>query len=283
VLSDRKYGLVGDPVAHSLSPRLFRAAFEYLEIPAFYRAHRVPRGDDEGLRMKMRELASGGGNVTVPHKESAARLLDVRSINVERTGATNCFWLDPEGRLVGDNTDVGGFLAAAADLEGFRLEEAAVLLLGAGGAARAIAAACASAGVRQLDVWNRSAGRAETLISDLGLAVIASVSVAPASSSHTYDLVVNATSLGLDPADPLPLELEADRFRYALDLVYGPGGTDWTRHASEAGVPALDGHSMLVNQALLSLERWIGEVFDRDGVARAMWKAVAATPDRISR
>lgn len=283
MLSDRRYGLVGDPVAHSLSPRLFRAAFAFLEIPAVYKAHRVPRGDGEGLRMKVRELASGGGNVTVPHKESAARLLDVRSVNVERTGATNCFWLDPEGRLVGDNTDVGGFLAAAADLEGFRLEGAAVLLLGAGGAGRAVAAACASAGVRQLDVWNRSAGRAETLISDLGLAAIATASLTPAAASHTYDLVVNATSLGLDRADPLPLELEADRFRYALDLVYGPGGTAWTRHASEAGVPSLDGHSMLVNQALLSLEKWIGEVSDRAGVARAMWKAIGATPDRSTR
>jgi len=283
MLSDRRYGLVGDPVAHSLSPRLFRAAFAYLDISAFYKAHRVPRGDGEGLLKKMRELSSGGGNVTVPHKEGAARLLDVRSVNVERTGATNCFWLDAEGRLAGDNTDVGGFLAAVADLEGFRLEGAAVLLLGAGGAARAVAAACASARVRQLDVWNRSAGRAETLVSDLGLAVIATVRVAPAASSETYDLVVNATSLGLDRADPLPLELEADRFRYAFDVVYGPGGTDWTRHASEAGVPSIDGHSMLVNQAVLSLENWIGEVSDRDGVAQAMWKAVGARPGRRSR
>lgn len=283
MLSHRRYGLVGDPVAHSLSPLLFRAAFSFLEIPADYKAYRVPRGDGEGLRMKMRELASGGGNVTVPHKESAARLLDVRSVNVERTGVTNCFWLDPKGRLAGDNTDVGGFLAAAADLEGLRLEGAAVLLLGAGGAARAVAAACASAGVRQLDVWNRSARRARTLISDLGLAAIATASLTPAAASHTYDLVVNATSLGLDPADPLPLELEAERFRYALDLVYGPGGTAWTRHASEAGVPSLDGHSMLVNQALLSLERWIGEVSDPAGVARAMWKAAGSTPDRRAR
>jgi len=283
MLSDRRYGLVGDPVAHSLSPRLFRAAFAYLDISASYKAHRVPHGDGQGLRKKMRELASGGGNVTVPHKEAAARMLDVRSMKVERTGAANCFWLDAEGRLAGDNTDVGGFLAAVADLEGFRLQGAAVLLLGAGGAARAVAAACASARVRQLDVWNRSSGRAETLVSDRGLAVIATVRVAPAASSETYDLVVNATSLGLDRADPLPLELEADRFRYAFDVVYRPGGTDWTRHASEAGVPSIDGHSMLVNQAVLSLENWIGEVSDRDGVAQAMWKAAGTTPGRRSR
>jgi len=230
----------------------------------------------------MRELASGGGNVTVPHKESAARLVDVRSTNVERTGATNCFWLDAEGRLVGDNTDVGGFLAATRDLDGFSLEGAAVLLLGAGGAARAVAAACASARVRKLDVWNRSAGRAEALISDLGLARIGTVALAPAASAEGYDLVVNATSLGVDRGDPLPLELEAGRFRYAFDLVYGPGGTDWTRHASEAGIRSIDGHSMLVSQAVLSLERWIGVVADREGVARAMWKAAGAPPGRGS-
>lgn len=283
-MSVRRYGLLGDPVAHSLSPCLYRAAFAYLQMPAVYEAHRVPRGDAEGLRTRMRELgASGGGNVTVPHKTVASQWLDVRLAGVEDTGACNCFWIDTEGGLVGDNTDVGGFLAATVDLEGLRLEGASVLLLGAGGAGRAVAAACASAGVGRLDVWNRSARRAETLIAELDLAGIASVSPAPADSSENYDLVVNATSLGLDRADPLPLPLEADRFRYAFDLVYRRGGTDWTLQASAAGVPSIDGLSMLVNQAVLSLERWLGDVSDRDGVARAMWQAVGATPGSASR
>ncbi len=270
---DRRFGLLGDPVAHSLSPRMYRAAFAHLQIPASYEAHRVPRGDDEGVRRTMRNLAAvGGGNVTVPHKEVAARWLDARTTEVEHTGACNCFWLDEQGRLAGDNTDVTGFLAAAADLEGLQLDGGAVLLIGAGGAARAVAAACASAGVRRMDVWNRSAGRAESLVSELGLSGIASVIREPEFSSETYDLVVNATSLGLERTDPLPLAMEAGRFRYAFDLVYGPGGTEWTRHASAAGIVSIDGLSMLLNQAVLSLERWFGELPDREGVVRAMWK-----------
>jgi shikimate dehydrogenase len=102
---------------------MYRAAFAHLQIPASYEAHRVPRGDDEGVRRTMRNLAAvGGGNVTVPHKEVAARWLDARTTEVEHTGACNCFWLDEQGRLAGDNTDVTGFLAAAADLEGLQLD-----------------------------------------------------------------------------------------------------------------------------------------------------------------
>ena len=277
-MSHSEFGLIGDPVSHSLSPRMYATAFAHLQIPAAYEAHRVPRGDADGVRRMMWRLAArGGGNVTVPHKETAAEWLDVRATAVELTGACNCFWLDEQDRLAGDNTDVRGFLAAAADLPGLQLEGGAVLLLGAGGAARAVAVACASAGVRRLDVWNRSVGRAESLVSELGLTGTASVIRQPESSSEAYDLVVNATSLGLESTDPLPLILEVGRFRYAFDLVYGPGGTQWTRHASEAGIFSIDGLSMLVHQAVLCLERWFGELPDREGVARSMWTEAGIT------
>ncbi len=278
-MSHPGFGLIGDPVSHSLSPRMYTAAFDHLQIPAAYEAHRVPRGDDDGVRRTMWRLAGGGGgNVTVPHKEAAAGWLDVRTTEVERTGACNCFWLDEQDRLAGDNTDVPGFLAAAADLPGLQLEGGAVLLLGAGGAARAVSAACVSAGVRRLDVWNRSVGRAEALISELGLAGIASVMRQPETSLEAYDLVVNATSLGLEISDSLPLVLEAGRFSYAFDLVYGPGGTQWTRHASEAGIVSIDGLSMLVHQAVLCLERWFGELADPEEVARLMWTEASISP-----
>ena len=269
-----RYGLLGDPVTHSLSPRLYRAAFAYLQIPAVYQAHRVPRDDSTALRRWMIELgASGGGNVTVPHKGLAASHLEVSSGTVDRTGACNCFWLDSAGRLVGDNTDVEGFLAATTDLTELRLEGASVLILGAGGAARAVALACSEAGVGQLVVCNRTVGRAEALVSHLGIERVASVASPLDVSSGVWDVVVNATSLGLVPGDPLPLTLESDRFGCAFDLVYGPGGTEWTRHAVALGIPAIDGLSMLVNQAVLSLERWLGQVPDRRSVTREMRQA----------
>ena len=276
-MSERRYALLGDPVTHSLSPLLYTAAFSFLRLPATYAVHRVSRGDSEALGRMMREIgSSGGGNVTVPHKELAAAQLDVRSSVVDGTGACNCFWLDSAGRLFGDNTDVGGFLAAANDIDGLRLEEASVLLLGAGGAARAIAAACAQARVRRLTVRNRATARAEALIADLGLQELARVCPAQEVPTGSYDLVVNATSLGLEEGDSLPLVLDHERHRRAFDLVYGRAGTAWTRHAAAAGVPATDGLSMLVHQAAFSLERWLGRVPDRDGVVEAMRRAAEA-------
>ena len=279
----RRYGLLGDPVAHSLSPTLYRAAFAYLRVPAVYEAHRVPRHDAAGLRRRMLELgATGGGNVTVPHKRLAASQLQVRSGAVERTGACNCFWLDSAGRLAGDNTDVEGFLSATADLGALELEGSSVLLLGAGGGGRAVALACSEAGVGRLVVHNRTVGRAEALVSDLGLEEVATVASPVDLSSGVWDLVVNATSLGLGPEDALPLALERDRVGFAFDLVYGPGGTDWTRHAVAMGIEAVDGLSMLVSQAVLSLERWFGPLRDRGGVTREMWRAARAVPRRGS-
>lgn len=279
-MNDRgRYGLLGDPVDHSLSPALYRAAFAFLQVPAVYEAHRVPGHDAAALGRRMFELgASGGGNVTVPHKSSAASYLQVRSSAVDRTGACNCFWLESGGRLAGDNTDVEGFLSATVDLSALQLEGASVLLLGAGGGARAVALACSEAGVGRLVLYNRTVGRAEALVTDLGIEDVATVGSHVEISSDVWDLVVNATSLGLARGDALPLTLERDRFGCALDLVYGPGGTDWTRHAVAMGIQAVDGLSMLVSQAALSLERWLGPLPDRDGVTRAMWQAARALP-----
>jgi len=270
----RRYGLLGDPVAHSLSPSMYKAAFVHLGIEASYEAVRVPGGDLDALARELGDLAaSGGGNVTVPHKEDAARIVDVVRPYAKRTGACNCFWLDDSGRLVGDNTDVGGFLHATRDLDGLDLAGAKVLLLGAGGAARAVAVACESAGVGRLDIQNRTADRAERLIEELGLAKMARTVAVPAGSETTYDLVVNSTSLGIEPGDLPPLSFGEVTARFAFDLVYGRGGTAWTREAALARVPAIDGLSMLVRQAVLSLERWFGVESIREGTTDAMWVA----------
>ncbi len=273
----RSFGLLGDPVAHSLSPRVYGAAFSHLGISAIYECRREPRqATASDLRRSMLGLAeSGGGNVTVPHKQLAASVLDVSSPAVDRTGACNCFWMDADGRLAGDNTDIGGFLEALTDLDGLRLEGASVLLLGAGGAARAVAAACSAEGVRRLAVCNRSARRAETLVSEVGIDEVATVVLDPMSLPGVWDLVVNATSLGMSRDDALPLVLEPHRFHRAFDVVYAPGGTRWSRHAAALGIPAIDGLPMLVHQAVLSIENWFGAVVDREGLIGTMRRAVS--------
>lgn len=266
------FALLGWPVEHSLSPALHRAALRELGIEADY----VP------LAVRERELAgvlpavarAGGGNVTVPHKEAAAGHLDRPSSAVRRTGACNCFW-EEEDELAGDNTDVGGFRAAVEAWPAARLEGSRVLLLGAGGAARAVLAACRWEGTRSVEIWNRTTGRARSLVrsarqqdggGDTELRVVETRSEA----RGPYDLVVNATSLGLSADDPLPLELEeGGRAAAVFDLVYGRKGTAWTAHARGLGIPATDGFEMLVRQAGLSLRRWL----DVDPPLDAMRKA----------
>ncbi len=246
--------LVGDPVAHSISPPIYRAAFECWGAGATYTARRTTERELESV--VRRAAGSGGGNVTLPHKQRVAAWLERATAAVAATGACNCFWRDSSGRLSGDNTDVGGFLAAV-DVLGVRLDGARLLLLGAGGAARAVLHAAVLAGASGIDVWNRTPDRAEALV-DAIAPDRARVRAAPRGSA-SYDLVVNATSLGLRADDPLPVDLERLDARAVLDLVYAPGGTAWSRGAEPLGLPSADGLEMLVQQAALSLRRWFPE------------------------
>ncbi len=269
----RTFALLGRPVEHSVSPALYRTAFRRLGLSAGYEARAV---DGRGLEAALRAYARrGGGNVTLPHKERAAAALELRSDAVAATGACNCFWADEDGRLAGDNTDVEGFLAAVRAWRGEGcLAGARVLLLGAGGAARAVLHACLRAGAARVEVRNRTESRARALAAELGGAgdrVVAGALLPPSAGEEegrlaqgpgtAWELVVNATSLGLRADDPLPLSLEGPAaVGAAMDLVYGPDGTAWTRHARSRGVPARDGLDMLVRQAGLALLRWFPDV-----------------------
>lgn len=269
----RRFVLIGDPVAHSRSPALYRAAFAVLGAPATYGAVRVPAERPDLVRAAMIEAAGrGGGNVTLPHKGTAAAAAQRLTAPARRTRAANCFWLDESGRLAADNTDVEGFRLAAGEFPGLVLAEAVVLLIGAGGAARAVALACVAEGARRIDVLNRTPERTRDLLADVGVSARARAISSPARSGD-YDLVVNATSLGLRPGDPLPISFDEVRARFAIDLVYGPGGTNWTAHARSHGVAASDGTSMLIQQALLSLQRWFGPDLPRNRLLSAMREA----------
>ncbi len=252
-LEPRTFVLLGDPVRHSISPAIHEAAFSRLGIEALYKTRRTLEAElPETLRVV---AAGGGGNVTLPHKEDVAALLDHRSPAVAATGACNCFWLESDSGLAGDNTDVGGFLASIPAVGLTKLAGARVLLLGAGGAARAVLHGCVLQQAARVDVWNRNTTRAVGMVS----------AVAPGSARvlfdldavrGAYDLVVNATSLGLEPSDPVPLPRGRVDMRAAIDLVYAPDGTPWVRVLSADGVPAIDGVEMLVQQAALSLRIW---------------------------
>lgn len=249
----RLIALLGDPVSHSLSPRFQNAAFNASGVDGVYLALQCDARSLPGLLQGIAR-AGGGGNVTVPHKALAAESVEVRTAAVERTGACNTFWLEG-GRVCGDNTDVAGFRAAVHALVGAPAG-ARVLLLGAGGAARAAIAALLDDGVDAIHLLNRTPARAAALLESFAT-VLRIVPAGAPLHTESFDLVVNATSLGLRAEDPFPLTFDmVGDVGAALDLVYAPGETRWVHAARAGGIRAADGIEMLLQQGAAAFERW---------------------------
>lgn len=270
----RRLGLIGDPVEHSLSPRMHAAAFDALGIDAEYVLLRVPGEDREAVARAMRKLAaSGGGNVTLPHKGRAARVLHRATEAVRRTGACNCFWRTETGELAGDNTDVVAVRAVLAErLEGRR--PADVLILGAGGAAAAVAIAAGRLGAGAIRVANRTPARGTRLVRRLRESGLPARSE-PWPAAGTCDVIVNATSLGLSKHDPPPASFDRVTARLALDMVYAGQGaphgeTSWLRAARSRGIDATGGLEVLVRQGAACYPRWFGVEPPLDALRRGI-------------
>ncbi len=262
--------LLGDPVAHSLSPVIQNAAFRAAGVDGVYLALRCDEAEAPTL---LRALAHAGaaGNVTLPHKRRVLDALDERTPAVERTGACNTFWLEA-GRILGDNTNVAGFAAAVRALIGAPAG-ARVLLLGAGGAARAALLALLEARSDAVVLLNRTRERAETLRDafDPQHRRVRVAADAAEVRREGFDLVVNATSLGLHGDDPLPLDpAHVHRAGAVLDLAYAPGGTALVRRALALGLPARDGREMLLHQGAAAFRRWWGREAPLDAMRSAL-------------
>jgi len=244
----RVFAILGKPVSHSLSPAMHNAAFRALGLDAVYVA--LACGElDLTAAMNLLAHSGGGGNVTVPHKAAAAGALDLATPLVRRLEACNTFWIE-EGALHGDNTDVVGVGAA---LERLDLPPGPWLVAGTGGAARGVVGAAAEHGasvaVRSRDAMRRSAF--EQWMTGLG--------VQPAPPAECT-VLVNATPLGLHAGDHLPIAADqAPVAIVALDLVYAPHGTAWSRAMREAGLRAADGREVLVAQGAAAFRRWFPE------------------------
>jgi shikimate dehydrogenase len=246
--STRLLAIIGDPVAHSLSPAMHNAAYRALGLNAVYLALRVPAAAVPTLLHAL-AATGGAGNVTVPHKEAVERSVTRKTDVCTRAGACNTFWTE-DGVLVGDNTDVAGVRAALAalDADGGRW-----LVIGTGGSARAVAVAAADAGAA-LWVRSRHPDRAREF------AVWAKQLGVRAEAAHgplEVDAVINATPLGLGDDDPLPMDpKDLKGVRVALDLVYVRGGTHWVRLLLAKGVTARDGREVLVAQGAAAFSRF---------------------------
>jgi shikimate dehydrogenase len=267
----RVVGVIGDPVGHSLSPRLHNAAFDALGLDWVSVAFPVPDGMAGGAVAGMRALGIAGLSVTMPHKAAVAGLVDRLTPVADVLAAVNCLFWDGDS-LVGDNTDGIGFVASLRRGAGFDPDGRRCLVIGAGGAARAVVRALADAGATDVVVVNRTAGRAATaaaLAGDRGR-------VGSPGDARSADLVVQATPAGMggsSSADERPLvdpgQLGAGQV--AADLVYHPRMTRWLLDAAGAGATPVGGLGMLVHQAAAQLERWTGQ----PAPVEAMWAAVS--------
>ena len=248
--STRLLAVIGDPVEHSVSPAMHNAACRALGLDAVYVALRCRPDAVVGVLTAFAAVG-GAGNVTVPYKEAAERCLTRKTDLCTRVGACNTFWSE-HGQLVGDNTDVVGVLASLHHLGADGASQ--WLLIGTGGAARAVAVAAAEAHAA-LHVLSRVADRAEQFAA---WARTRGVSAHAARSDLVPDVAINATPLGLQESDPLPLDMARTRgLRAALDLVYAQAETRWVRALRAEGVVAQDGREMLVQQGAAAFNHFV--------------------------
>lgn len=245
------YGIIGWPVAHSLSPAMHNAAFRALGIKAVYGLMPVrPEALPEAIG-GLRALNIGGVSVTIPHKEAVLSLLDEVDETARRIGAVNTI-LNQEGSLLGFNTDWLG--ARRALEEKIALSGRRAVVVGAGGSARAVVYALKEAGA-QVVIYNRTFSRAEALAEAFGAEAFPLEALPEAEG----DILVQTTSVGLkEDRSPVPKEI-LSRFEVVMDLVYQPLETRLLREAREAGCEVVDGLSMLVYQGVEQFRIWTGE------------------------
>jgi shikimate dehydrogenase len=258
-----RYLVLGDPVAHSLSPAMMTAAFRAAGLDAEYAARRVTPEELPGAMRELHRDGIAGANVTVPHKRAALSGAVAVTATARSIGAVNTLVRRDDG-WEGDNTDGPGFgdWVAQLGLGGLLRREA--LVLGAGGSARAVTWALLQAGCPRVRVANRTRSRADELARDLrdaGGDAERIAGEAPGGAAVPGGLVVNCTPLGLRAGDPPPIGAAALEGAGAyLDLVYpSPPGV---LAARQAGVRAEDGAGLLVAQGALSFARWTGRVAD---------------------
>ncbi len=267
-------GIIGYPLGHSVSPAFQHAALDHHRLDARYEAWETPPEELEGRLRSLRGSDVLGASVTVPHKEAVIPYLDRLTPEARRTGAVNTIVHTADG-LEGHNTDIPGFLRALREDGRFEPSGKRVLLLGAGGAARAVAHALVGQGIAALSIANRTLDRAQSLVTDLNTPIAAALALdaATLSAQDGWDLVVNCTTLGMrhsagESDTPIPGSL-IPRDALVCDLVYNPQETPLLRAAAQAGARTLGGLPMLVYQGAEAFRLWT----DREPPIEVMFDA----------
>ncbi|MGQ0600994.1 MAG: shikimate dehydrogenase [Anaerolineales bacterium] len=274
-----KLALLGYPLLHSLSPAMHNAALAYVGLNDWcYEA--LPVGP-ERLSEAVAELRSGdfvGANVTVPHKETIVPLLDGLTAVAQAIGAVNTI-VKREGQLIGHNTDAAGLLADL-HMHGVKLQGRTVMLIGAGGAARAAVAACVAVGAR-VRVVARRREQAEALQSLALLEIFEWTELGFLQACDDVALILNSTPIGMTPntdGSPWPATVPLPPDAFVYDMIYNPAETRLTQQARAHGLRAATGLGMLVEQGALAFELWTGKPAPREVMRAAAEEKLYAHP-----
>ena len=264
--------LLGDPLGHSLSPAMQNAAFRAAGLDWEYVLYETPREELRAAVARLRAEDCAGANVTIPHKEAVVEWLDDLSDGARRIGAVNTI-VKRGDKLIGENTDLYGFLQSLRDAD-VDPRGARGVILGAGGAAHAVAFALAEAEASSLVILNRTESRARSLAAVLGKHhPQLEITVNRNGALGRANLIVNTTPIGMPPReDQSPMPGTFPRGAVVFDLVYLPAQTRFLRDAERAGARTIGGIGMLVHQGAAAFELWTG----RDAPTQVMVEATEA-------
>ena len=278
-----QYGIIGNPLKHSLSPVMQNAAFKALGVRAQYKLFPLEDNelDDFFKDLRQKDSPIFGLNVTVPYKEKVLQYCDSIAPLAGKIGAVNTIAINKQRKLVGYNTDAPGFMAHLAEL-GVATKDKRIALLGAGGTARAILTSLCliPEQPRSIAVYNRSADRLDDLLAEMtkkfDVGIIKAVGSIDDLDIRECDILINTTSVGLNEDDPSLIDeslLHPDLFVY--DLIYNPRQTLLLKMAKEAGAKTVNGLGMLFFQGVLSFQHW-ADMEIEDEVKHIMRKSLEA-------
>ena len=253
-----KAGVIGHPIGHSKSPLIHNYWIKQHGLDGSYEAIDIPPENLESEIARLTAEGYAGFNATIPHKESLFELCDETDALAQTCRAVNTIVLK-DGKIQGYNTDPFGYLAnLESHFPDFHYTGKTALIIGAGGAARAIAAGLIEKGIGKILITNRTKERAESLVSDLGAGEVID-------SIKPCDLLINTTALGMAGQPPLDIDLDAlSQDTIISDIVYAPLETDLLKAAKASGNPTVTGIGMLLHQARPSFEKWFGIMPDVD-------------------
>ena len=267
----KTFAVIGDPIDHSLSPHIHSAAFRELNLDCSYIGYRIPQNElREGIE-GLKKIKINGFNITIPHKIEMMKYVDKIDETCSLIGAVNTV-VNNEGVLKGYNTDMDGFLEPFKKKK-LKIKNCNVLLLGAGGAARAIVAGIAKEQAKSITIANRTLEKAKSL-SEFAKKIQIDANAIQISdvkdSAKNYDIIINATSIGLKN-EPSPILLEGiNEKTIVYDIVYMPMNTDFLKKAKQNNATVILGYEMLLGQATRAFEIW----HDMEAPYNAMKKAL---------